>query len=275
MKEASLQKFTKMARLLKWIPFFTLLFVAGFFNACNKIDASEGAILEREFEVDDFDKISIETAGILNYTQSTERFVGISANEEILDILHVEVVENTLVIRFSQDKTILNEEHLIFTVSDDDVFSIETKSSANVNANFDEGYNFYELEMISTGAGNIQLDAANCTNGTFSALGPGDIEVTTINAAGVDAVLGGSGDVIIHGSASTLDLTITGAGNYADHDFIAEKVDAFLSGSGNARVSVSYQLNANLTGSGNLTFKGSPTINASSSTGSGVVIDGN
>ena len=71
MKEASLQKFTKMVRPLKWIPFFSLLFVAGFFNACNKIDASEGAILEREFEVDDFDKISIETC--LLYTSPSPR----------------------------------------------------------------------------------------------------------------------------------------------------------------------------------------------------------
>lgn len=255
--------------------FGSLFLLIGSMNSCKKLDASEGEMKEVRFEVDDFDKIVIETAGVLNYTQSDEREVKVITNDRIIEILEVEVKENTLFISFTKNKTILNEENLIFTVSDDDVFSIATSGSANVFADFDEGYNFYDLEMISSGSGNINLDAANCTNANFTTSGSGNIDVTTVNTAGTDAVLSGSGNVTIHGSASTLDLTISGSGNYADHDFIAEKVDAVLSGSGNAKVSVSYQLNANLSGSGNLTYKGSPSIMATSSSGSGQVIDGN
>jgi hypothetical protein len=264
-----------MKRAFNQIIGFGILALATILPSCNKIDASDGEQIEKRFEVADFDKIVIETAGVLNYTQSAERSVEVNANEKILEILEVEVKENTLFISFTKNKTILNEDQLVFTVSDDDVYSITTSGSANVTANFDEGYDFYDLEMISSGSGNISLDAANATNADFTTSGSGNIDVTTVNSAGVDAVLSGSGNVTIHGSASTLDLNISGSGNYADHDFIADKVDAVISGSGNAKVSVSYQLNANLSGSGNLTYKGNPSIMATSSSGSGEVIDGN
>ncbi|MEO9533867.1 MAG: head GIN domain-containing protein [Crocinitomicaceae bacterium] len=244
--------------------------------SCSKIDASEGESSTKRFEVEDFDKIRIETAGVLNYTQSSVRNVEVSANDKIMKLIEIEVIENTLVISLSKNRVITNEENLIFTVSDDDVYSIETSGSANVNANFDEGHDFELLELISSGSGNIEMDAMNAENSFMTSSGSGDIHLQTVNVANkVSVNQNGSGNVSISGSCYELDLTISGSGNYGEHDFIAEKVVANLSGSGNAKVSVSYDLNASLSGSGNLTFKGNPILMATSTSGSGQVIDGN
>lgn len=244
-------------------------------TSCKKIDAADGEKTNKRYEITDFDEIYIETAGILNYTQSAEREVEVNASQDIIDLLDITVEENRLYIRLSKNKIILNEDQIVFTISDDDVHTIETSGSANVNANFDEGYDFYELNLTSSGSGNIDMDAANAVYTNLTTSGSGNIDIQTVNSGGVDAALTGSGNVSIHGSASTLDLHMSGEGDFADHDFIVEKVDANLSGSGNAKVSVSYQLNANLSGSGNLTYKGNPSIMATSTSGSGQVIDGN
>lgn len=245
-------------------------------QSCGKLDAAEGDLKTSRFEVEDFDKIRIETAGVLNYTQSAERNVEVSTNEKILKFLVVKVEDNTLVISMSKNKTITNQESLVFTVSDDNVYSIETTGSATVNANMDEGHDFDQIELISSGSGDIHLDAINAQTAAITTSGSGEINSQTVDVANnLTVVESGSGDVSISGSVYELNLNLSGSGDFGEHDFISQKVTANLSGSGDANVSVSYQLNANLSGSGDLTFKGNPTIMATSNSGSGQVIDGN
>ncbi|MFT4600457.1 MAG: hypothetical protein ACI857_000631 [Arenicella sp.] len=256
--------------------FAILLFLSFIFQSCGKIDASEGEISSEIFEVPDFNKIEIETAGVLNYTQSAERNVEVSTNAKILDLLDIKVEDNTLKISMTKNKLITNEESLVFTVSDDDVYSISTSGSAIVNANFDEGHSFEMIELISSGSGNIEQDAINASHANISTSGSGNINVQTVNLLNnMTVIQSGSGNVDIAGSADQFNLTISGSGSFSHHDFISQKVVAKLSGSGNANVSVSYDLNASLSGSGNLTFKGNPILKATSNSGSGQVIDGN
>jgi len=245
-------------------------------NSCKKIDASEGTSKTERFQVPDFNKIHIKTAGVLNYTQSSERSVEVTANQKIIDLLDISVVANTLIIDLKKNKIILNEEDLVFTVSDDDVYSVETSGSATATLNFDEGHDFQHVELITSGSGNIELDAINALTADLTSSGSGNITVQTVQVVGkIDVRGSGSGNFDIEGSSYELGLNLSGSGNYGDHDFISEKVAAVISGSGNANVSVSYDLNASLSGSGNLTYKGYPILLATSTSGSGQVIDGN
>jgi Putative auto-transporter adhesin, head GIN domain len=245
-------------------------------NACKKIDASEGENKTERFEVPDFDKIKIETAGVLNYTQGPDRVVEVQATEKILELLDIRVEEETLIISLSKNKIILNEENLIFTVSDDDVYYVETSGSATANLDFDEGHDFNSIQLITSGSGNINHDAINAQTASLNSSGSGNINVQTVQVFDkLDVDGSGSGSFDIAGSCDELELTLSGSGNFGEHDFISEKVVARMSGSGNANVSVSYDLNAQLSGSGNLVFKGSPILMATSTSGSGQVIDGN
>jgi hypothetical protein len=263
--------------IMKSIKFLLIPIAALFiFQSCGKVDAAEGKQTATSFDVPDFDKIRIETAGVVNFTQNDVTHVEVFTNEKILDILKVEVVDNTLIISYSKNKTIVNAESILFTISDDNVYSIETTGSANINADFDEGYDFASIELISAGSGNINMDAINAGKADINTSGSGNINVQTVDISNRLVVSeSGSGDVSIDGSCEELDLNLSGSGNFGEYDFISQKVIASISGSGSAELYVNYDLNASLSGSGNLTYKGHLTLKAISSSGSGEVIDGN
>ena len=112
------------------------------------------------------------------------------------------------------------------------------------------------LECTATGSGSIEYRgradelALKCTGS-----GGADIE---IRANLVDVVLTGSGGAVLRGSADKMEARVTGNGGLKAADFPVRDADITLTGSGDAEVRVSGDLDARTSGSGSITYHGEP-----------------
>ena len=74
------------------------------------------------------------------------------------------------------------------------------------------------------------------------------------------ASISGSGQMTLKGQTGVLSLRVAGSGNLQALDLQSRLVKASISGSGNAHVNASYQLDADIGGSGVLYYQGKPEI---------------
>ncbi len=103
--------------------------------------------------------------------------------------------------------------------------------------------------------------------------GSGNIDVA-MEADDIDANISGSGRITLEGSADELEFRISGSGDLHAFDMPCRTADLNISGSGDAEVRVSDQLDVRISGSGDVFYKGNPTLNVQI-TGSGQVINAN
>jgi Putative auto-transporter adhesin, head GIN domain len=92
------------------------------------------------------------------------------------------------------------------------------------------------------------------------------------NAGRLKAGVSGSGDIFIQdGNADTYNVVINGSGNVKSFGLISRRAVVQISGSGDAELSVTDDLDVSITGSGDVYYTGNPVINTRIS-GSGRVI---
>lgn len=100
--------------------------------------------------------------------------------------------------------------------------------------------------------------------------GSGDVTVTGITADSFDVEISGSGRVEPTGTAVTLAVEISGSGRYEGEALAASVGTVRVSGSGEAVVNVTDDLDVDVSGSGGVQYIGEPTVTESIS-GSGSV----
>lgn len=101
-----------------------------------------------------------------------------------------------------------------------------------------------------------------------SVSGSGDITAIGIDADSFDVEIDGSGRIEAAGTAGTLSVEISGSGNYVGEDLVASVGTVRVSGSGDAVVNITDELDADVSGSGDIEYIGEPNITSSIS-GSG------
>ncbi len=105
--------------------------------------------------------------------------------------------------------------------------------------------------------------------------GVGNMEtVEDISTEELDVVLTGVGQFNLSGEATTFNITLTGVGNVNAFDLMTNTCTISITGTGNAEVNVSEELNATISGVGFVYYRGNPVITANI-TGEGAVIDAN
>ena len=106
--------------------------------------------------------------------------------------------------------------------------------------------------------------------GAVSISGSGDITVTNIDAESFDAEISGSGRIEPRGTTAELNVGISGSGDFEGEGLAAAIGSVRVSGSGNAVVNVSEDLDVTISGSGDVQYTGNPSLTSSVS-GSGDV----
>ena len=101
-----------------------------------------------------------------------------------------------------------------------------------------------------------------------SIAGSGDVTVIDIDADSFDVEISGSGRVEPAGTAGWLVVDISGSGKYVGAGLAAAAGTVDISGSGNAVVNVTDDLDVDISGSGNVEYLGDPSLTSSIS-GSG------
>lgn len=118
-------------------------------------------------------------------------------------------------------------------------------------------------KVRSNGSGNI-ISEGKITDSSkieFTVNGSADIKVD-LDVPEVVADISGSGNINLMGDTKKFSGEVTGSGNIHAMDLKAEETKVRITGSGNADVYASVQLDINVAGSGDVRYKGDPKINS-------------
>ena len=114
--------------------------------------------------------------------------------------------------------------------------------------------------LTLSGSGNIQVnDVVDQADLTTTISGSGNISAK-IKASSFTGVISGSGNLNILGNANQADVNISGSGSFGKKEFIAENMNAKISGSGTINATVKKHINALISGSGDINYNGDPSV---------------
>ncbi len=125
-----------------------------------------------------------------------------------------------------------------------------------------------------TGSGSVICDDLYTDDLKIELTGSGYVDMRNLDVLTVDALITGSGEVVLDGIADQSDFTISGSGRFECFYLEQNICIASISGSGDMEVYADRLLDCVISGSGNIFYRGYPRIIAHIS-GSGNIIDSN
>ena len=135
----------------------------------------------------------------------------------------------------------------------DGVWQIEFQDKVNMGDSLVLHITLPDVKMVSIGG-----------SGSISCASP------FILKAPLSVVIGGSGTLVLRGTAPGMQVNIAGSGNLDALQFEVSEGEVHLAGSGEARIFVNKQLEVSVAGNGHVFYKGSPEVK-STVVGSGFV----
>ena len=210
---------------------------ASFLSIASVLPAAAEGVGEDEMrEISGARGVELATSGTLYLTQSDENSILVEARSDVLPHIRTRVRNGILVIDLDSWRG-LNAGRMIFHLHLENVEHVEASSSGDI----------YCDKIVG---GDIVLRAASS----------GEIEIGSLEADKIEAVLSSSGDISLAGQAESQELRVSSSGNYEAAELETAVTDARLSSSGDATVWVTGELNVELSSSGNLSYFGNPSI---------------
>lgn len=218
--------------------------------SCKKEIIGDGPVITETRNITGFTGIDLQMNGNVYYTSSPSWKVAITAKESIHAMLETKMINNRLVIRYSNGKTYDNDESIYIAVSGPAVCSFELNSSGSIYSAAVIHQPFIFLR--SNGSGNIQLQH--------------------VETEALDAESNVSGRIVINDGSTTKGRLKTDASGKIDmSDVAAKTMNARIAGSGDIKIKVTEQLDARIDGSGSIYYSGFPFV-ISDISGSGKMI---
>ena len=233
----------------------------------------------KAIKVDNFTGVNLAGSPDVIYTQKAGKpQVEIYTSDNIVDLLDINVANNTLNIKFKKGVSV-SYNKLEIRVSSETLNNISVAGSGNVE--LANGLKTDNLKVSVAGSGDIDADNITCTgnlnvsvagsgdiegsnitcaNLTASIAGSGDLKLDNVSAAGTEASVSGSGTAILTGTSQEADYRVAGSGDLFASGLQAKRVSASVSGSGDIKCHATDFLKARTSGSGNIGYKGNPEL---------------
>lgn len=233
----------------------------------------------KNIKVDNFTGLNLAGSPNVTYTQKAGKpKVEVYTSDNIVDLLDINVVNNTLNIKFKKGVNV-SYNKLEIRVSSETLNNISVAGSGNVE--LANGLKTDHLKVSVAGSGDIDADNITCTgnlnvsvagsgdiegsnitcaNLTASIAGSGDLKLDNVSAAGTEASVSGSGTAILTGTSQEADYRVAGSGDLFASGLQAKRVSASVSGSGDIKCHATDFLKARTSGSGNIGYKGNPEL---------------
>ena len=169
-------------------------------------------------------------------------------------------------------KTDENIQELVIIESDKGVLKIIIKKNVNINTK-----NGIQITVPFEGLTNITLigsgdvltiDQIKSDQFEAEVTGSGDM-ILDVEANRIDAKVTGSGDMKLSGNATELEIKVTGSGDFDGGSLNSQNVEAYVSGSGDARFVAKNSIKARVNGSGVIDYSGNPNTSDTKVMGSG------
>lgn len=209
-----------------------LSFILIVFASCHHVTGS-GNIVTDEKQVESFTGISANNGFTVEIKVGSPASVKIEADDNILKMIKVKVVNNVLEIHAENNVSFTNC-HLNAYVTVPTLESIESSGGATITV-VDELKNQNKIRLNASGGSKIKAQ----------------VDAPTVNAES-------SGGANMELSGKTRDLTVDASGGANIHaaELQSENVEADASGAGNVHVYASVKLDAKASGAGNVFYRG-------------------
>ncbi|MCH7743594.1 MAG: DUF2807 domain-containing protein [Proteobacteria bacterium] len=191
-------------------------------------------------QVSGFDQVIFRGPGTLKITQGDRESLTIHAPAYVMEHIESEVRGSLLRLGYVSPKIV----------------------SLRVNREV-ISYDLYTKEvckLVLTGAGKIIIPDLDNDAVVLEVMGSGYISLDNLTADRLDVVISGSGSVQVAGDIEAQSVLISGAGTYEAERLVSDFARVKISGSGNANVSVSDDLDVIISGSGKVSYGGYPDI---------------
>ena len=202
----------------------------------------------KNIKVDNFTGLNLAGSPDVTYTQKAGKpTVEVYTSDNIVDLLDINVVNNTLNIKFKKGVNV-SYNKLEIRISSETLNNISVAGSGNVtlanglktnqlkmsvagsgdiNANNIACTN--ELSISIAGSGDIQGSNITCTNLKTSVAGSGDLKLNNVSATDTEASVAGSGTAILTGTTQEASYRVAGSGDLFASDLQAKRVSASVS----------------------------------------------
>lgn len=205
------------------------------FSACrfNCVHGSGNSKSETR-KVEDFDKISISGGYKVTLVQDSSRTVKITADDNLLKYIKVEVDGSRL--KIYSRRSFCNTGELTLNIGIRNLE--ELKASGGVEIIGDGKINTKDLRLKLSGATKVTMD---------------------LNAAHLTTSGSGATEINLKGQASSHDVDLSGDGNVSALDFVVGDYNIQTSGMGNCQINVLHTLSVHSSGASEVKYRGNPS----------------
>lgn len=269
---------------MKQMSFLLLSVIFSLVGICNlnaETIKGNGNIVTKEFDVRDFDEITLSVPATVHFTQSEQYSCSITIDENLVQFIGIKVIGDDLSIRQVPAKD--GKPLLSFTVGEKELSLPKyqyptlqfTKFEINISAprledvvvngtgifNFVNEFSAYKLNADVNGSGQIKSDNVLKLGGLdVEIAGSGSVAFAQVSADEAEVSISGSGSATIEGSFVEVDLKMLGSGNITlNGDMQTAKTK--IAGSGNINLgNVSKLVKYDIAGSGNVYYSGDAEV---------------
>ena len=197
------------------------------------------ATITQTRQVEPFQAISLRGIGIVEFSQGPETSVEIQAEPDALDLITTTVTGTTLQIdtRLVSTKFIALKHPPVYRVSAPDLTAIDLN-----------------------GAGRALTSDLKTDHLAVSVDGAGDVRLTNLVVQACRVEIAGAGNVSASGTATDLEVAITGTGNFSGGQLSGETGRVNIAGAGRAKVNIARELRVDIGGVGTVSYLGDPVL---------------
>ena len=210
---------------------------------------ADGDIVTKELSISNFTGVKLAVNADVFITQGDDFLVEVKGSDNIVDLIETKVQNDIWIIDF--DQCVRNVKQLEIFITMPTIEYLKVSGSGLIRG--ENTFTVNDVELYISGSGDMDL---------------------ALEGDDIDGKISGSGDMRLEGFAQKMKFKINGSGDLRAFDYKLERVNIQISGSGDAEVRASDDLDVKITGSGDVYYKGNPSVNVQI-TGSGKVIDAN
>lgn len=231
----------------KLVPFFALVllacsceFVSYSGNASADksgfridLDTHSGETVHDTLDLKDFNKITVNGQGNIDFVQSPDFLVVLHAEEGVAERLNCYVRNGRLVLE-RKDRSLPMRAKYSFTIQ----APLVTKICVNGAADLDMASYMADenLDIEVNGAGDLKCSGIIVPGFNIMVNGAGDIDASDILVDALSVEVNGAGDAKLSGEAQTASFRLSGAGDIDARDLKAQKVEKQKNGVGKIRL---------------------------------------
>ncbi len=198
--------------------------------------------------VADYDKIGVAGSFNVKLFKGKEGAITVKADKNLMEYIITEVKNGKLKIKTKKGFNIRSSKTIVITVPFKGISAVSGAGSGAIYS--DDVIDSADLKLSLAGSGGFNL---------------------TVSTKNLIASIAGSGDMTLKGDSNELTCSIAGSGNINGYGLKSKVATVKIAGSGNVTIHVIDEIHAKTAGSGDIHYSGNPSIEKTSSVGSGTI----